>query len=90
MKQTLFETRQKAEELQREALAIWQQSDQADALEGLGQDPVFSMLMMAFAYQSNETDAELERLKTEVVEDFSRTLVPFEMGHVFADVCVGR
>ena len=81
MKQTLFETRQKAEELQREALAIWQQSDQADALEGIGQDPVFSLMMMALAYQANETDGELERLKTEVLEDFSRILVPYEMGH---------
>ena len=81
MKQTLFETRQKAEELKREALAIWQQSDQADALEGIGEDPVFSLLMMAFAYQSNELDGELERLKTEVLEDFSRILVPYEMGH---------
>ena len=80
-KQTLFETRQKAEELQREALAIWEQSNQADALEGIGQDPVFSLMMMALAYQANETDGELERLKAEVIEDFSRILVPYEMGH---------
>ena len=81
MNRTLFETRQKAEDLQREALAIWQQSDHVDALEGIGEDPVFSLLMMAFAYQSNELDGELERLKTEVVEDFSKILVPYEMGH---------
>ena len=81
MKQVLFETRQKAEELLREALAIWRQGDHADDLEGIEQDPVISLLMMAFAYRSNETDSEIERLKAEVLEDFSRMLVPYEMGH---------
>ena len=81
MKQQLFETRNKAEELLREAIAIWRQSTQADTLEGIEKDPVFSLLMMAFAYQANELDSELERLKSEVLEDFSRLLVPFEMGH---------
>ncbi len=81
MKQQLFETRNKAEELLREALAVWRQSDQADALEGIEKDPVFSLLMMALAYQANELDSELERLKSEVLEDFARLLVPFEMGH---------
>lgn len=81
MKQVLFETRQKAEELLREALTVWQQSDHVDELEGIEQDPVMSLLMMAFAYRSNETDSEIERLKAEVLEDFSRMLVPYEMGH---------
>ena len=81
MKQLFFETRQKADELLKQALSLWQQSDQVDALDGIEKDPVFSLLMMALAYQSNELDAEVERLKTEVVEDFSRLLVPYEMGH---------
>lgn len=81
MKQILFETRQKAEELLQESLAIWRQSDQADALEGIEKDPVFSLLMMALAYQANELDGEVERLKSEVLEDFARSLVPYEMGH---------
>jgi hypothetical protein len=81
MKQQLFETRNKAEELLREALSIWRESSQADALEGIEKDPVFSLLMMALAYQANELDSELERLKAEVLEDFSRLLVPYEMGH---------
>ena len=81
MKQMLFETRQKAEELLKEALAIWRQSDQADYLEGIEKDPVFSMLMMALAYQSNELDSEVERLKSEVLEDFARQMIPYEMGH---------
>ena len=81
MKQILFETRQKAEELLRESLAMWRQSDQADVLEGIEKDPVFSLLMMALAYQANELDGEVERLKAEVLEDFARSLIPFEMGH---------
>ena len=81
MKQMIFETRQKSEELLQQALAIWRQSDQVDYLEDIEKDPVFSLLMMALAYQSNELDSEVERLKTEVVEEFSRMLIPFEMGH---------
>ena len=88
MKQIQFETRQKAEELLREALDIWRQSDQADDLEGIEQDPVITLLMMAFAYQSNEADSEVERLKAEVLEDFSRLLVPYEMGHAIPATAV--
>lgn len=81
MKQTLLETRRKAEELLKDALAIWRQSDQVDFLEDIEKDPVFSLLMMALAYQSNELDSEIERLKTEVLEDFARMIVPYELGH---------
>ena len=81
MKQMLLETRHKAEELLKDALAIWRQSNQADFLEDIEKDPVFSLLMMALAYQSNELDSEIERLKSEVLEDFARLLVPYEMGH---------
>ena len=81
MKQMLIETRQKAEQLMQEALSIWRQSDQADYLEDIEKDPVFSLLMMALAYQSNEVDSEIERLKQDVLEDFARLLVPYEKGH---------
>ena len=81
MKQLFFETRHKADELLKEALALWEQSNQVDSLEGIEKDPVFSLLMMALAYQSNELDGEVERMKAEVVEDFARMLVPYEMGH---------
>ena len=77
----LIETRQRAEQLLKEALSIWRQSDQANYLEDIEKDPVFSLLMMALAYQSNEVDSEIERLKQDVLEDFARTLVPYEMGH---------
>ena len=42
MKQTIFETRQRADELMREAINIWRQSDMNDFLEGLETDPVLS------------------------------------------------
>lgn len=81
MKQLSIETRNKADQLLKEALSIWRQSDQADYLEDIEKDPVFSLLMMALAYQSNEVDGEVERLKSEVLEDFTKLLTPYEMGH---------
>ena len=49
MKQTIFETRQRAEELLREAINIWRKSDMNDSLEGLENDPMFSILLTAVA-----------------------------------------
>ena len=47
MKQTIFENRQKADELIQEAIRVWRGSDHPDQLEGIEQDPVFSLLMTA-------------------------------------------
>ena len=77
----IFETRQRAAELLKEAITIWRQSDQSDYLEGLENDPVFTLLMMAVAYQGNEIDSEIERLKTETLDEFARQLTPYEIGH---------
>ena len=77
----IFETRQRTEELLKEAIAIWRQSDQSDYLEGLENDPVFTLFMMAVAYQGNEIDSEIERLKTETLDEFARQLTPYEIGH---------
>lgn len=81
MKQMLFETRHRADELLNQALEIWRQSDQSDYLEGIEKDPAFSLLMMALSYQSNELDSEVERLKDDVLDDFARILMPYEAGH---------
>lgn len=51
MNQKIFETQQRADELLREALAIWRKSVQNDFLEGIEDDPIFSLLMLATAYQ---------------------------------------
>lgn len=81
MKHTIFETRQRAEELLKEAIAIWRQSDHNEQLEGLEKDPVFGLLMSAVAYQANEIDGEIERLKADVLEEYSSMLTPYEIGH---------
>ena len=81
MKQTIFETKQRAEELLREAFNIWRQSDDNDKLDGLENDPVLKLMMTALAYQTNESTSDLESLKTEVMEEFAQLLTPYEIGH---------
>ena len=81
MKQTIFETRQRAEELLRESINIWRQSDDNDKLEGLENDPVLKLMITALAYQTNESISELEAMKTDVLEDFAHLLTPYEVGH---------
>ena len=81
MKQTIFETRQRAEELLHEALNIWRQSDDNDKLEGLENDPVLKLMITALAYQANESTSDLEAMKAEVMEDFAQLLTPYEVGH---------
>jgi hypothetical protein len=60
---------------------VWQKSDQSDKLDGLENDPVISLLITALAYQANETESELEQMKADVLEEFSRTLTPYDVGH---------
>lgn len=81
MKQTIFENKQRADELIQEAIRIWRESDHPDQLEGIEQDPVFSLLMTALAYQSNELENELEQMKSDVLDEFGRMLTPYEVGH---------
>ena len=81
MRQSLFENRQKAEELIQEAIRIWRESDHPDQLEGIEHDPVFSLLMTALASQSNETEITIEHMKSDVLEEFSHMMVPYEIGH---------
>lgn len=81
MEQTAFDTRQRAAELLQEAAAIWRQSAHSDQLEGLERDPIFSLLITAVAYQANETDSDIERLKQDVLEEYTRLLTPYESGH---------
>ncbi len=76
MKHTLFTTRNRADELLKEIVGMWQMSDHKELLEGIEKDPIFSMFIMALAYQSNEFDYEIERLKGNLLEDFAKMLVP--------------
>ena len=81
MKQTIFETRQRAEELLHEAINIWQHSDDNDKLEGLENDPILKLMITALAYQVNESISDLETMKDEVLEEFAQFLTPYEIGH---------
>lgn len=81
MKQNIFETRQRAQELLEEAVNLWRQSPQSEILENLGKDPVMMLMMSALAYQANETDNDIEMLKTEVLDEFVHALTPYELGH---------
>ena len=81
MRKKIFATGELAKELQKEAIAIWRMGSNDDNFEGLENDPVVSLLMTALAYQEYTADNELSRLKDEVLEDFSRMLIPYELCH---------
>lgn len=81
MDQKLMDTRQRAEQLLEEAIHIWRQSNRSEQLEGLENDPVFGVLMSAVAYQSNETDDEIERMKQEVLDEYVSALLPYDIAH---------
>ena len=80
MKQSAFDTRQRASELLQEAVAIWRQSAHSNQLEGIERDPIFSLLITALAYQSNETDSDIERIKQDVLDEYIQLLTPYEAG----------
>lgn len=89
MDQKTIDTRQRAEELLNDAIRIWRQSNRNEYLDGLETDPVFALLMTAVAYQANETDDEIQRIKGEVLEDYISTLLPYEDSHpVPATACI--
>ena len=75
MKQNIFEIRQRTEDLIAQALEIWKRSDMSEQLEGLDNDPVFRLIMSTLAYQANAHDADLEQLKTEILQEFEQQLV---------------
>lgn len=88
MKQEIFDTRQRAIELLEKSISIWRNSDHADELEGVERDPVFSLLITALAYQANETDSDIERLKQDVLDEYARLLTPYEVGHAIPATAV--
>ncbi len=81
MRQNIFNTRQRAEEIIKEAVAIWQRGFNSEQLEGIEQDPVFSLFMTALAYQANEIDNEVEQLQVEILDELTRLLIPYEKTH---------
>ena len=81
MRKKIFATGEMTKELQKEAMAIWRMGSNEENFEGMENDPVVSLLMTALAYQEYTADNELSRLKNEVLEDFSRMLIPYELCH---------
>ena len=81
MRQKIYATQQIAEELTREAIAIWKQGNQTEHMEGLEKDPVVSLLMTALAYQEYVAEGELERMKNEVLDDLTQMLIPYDLTH---------
>jgi hypothetical protein len=79
MRKKIFATGELAKELQKEAIAIWRMGSNEEYFEGVESDPVVSLLITALAYQEYTADNELSRLKSEVLEDFSRMLIPYEL-----------
>lgn len=77
MKHEVFTTRLRAEEIIKEAISIWGQSFQSDKLEGIENDPVFSLFVTALAYQANELDVEIEDLREDILKEFAQMIVPF-------------
>lgn len=88
MKQTIFTTRQRAEEILKEAVSIWEHSNSSEHLEGLERDPVLSLFMTALAYQSNEIDNEIEQLRADILDEFARMLIPYERIHALPATAV--
>ena len=81
MRQNIFNTRQRAEEIIKEAVAIWQRGFNSEQLEGIEQDPVFALFLTALAYQANEIDNEVEQLQVEILDELTRLLIPYEKIH---------
>lgn len=72
----------------KEAVAAWQHSADSEHLEGMEQDPVFSLFLTALAYQANEIDNEIEQLKTDILNEFARMLIPYERIHALPATAV--
>lgn len=81
MKQTIFETKERANELLKESIEIWRKGDFSESLEGIEKDPVFSLLIGALAYQENELESDFAVIKQEIIDSFAHFMTPFEVGH---------
>ncbi len=88
MKQTTFEIRQQAEKMLKQAIAIWRQSEHSDYLENVENDPVFSLLLTTLAYQLNDIDYDIEDIKSEVLNDYTDLLKPYELMHAIPATAV--
>lgn len=81
MNQKVFDTQLKVRELMEEAIAVWQQSNYSTQLLSLKDDPVFKLIMSAMAHQTNEIDNDIERLRIEIINEFSEIFTTYDANH---------
>ena len=81
MNQKVFDTQWRVKELMEDAIAAWKQSDYSDQLLPLKDDPVFKLIMAAMARQANEIDNDIERFRTDILNDFTEIFSSYDAGH---------
>lgn len=64
----------------RKALSIWRQSDNGESLEGMENDPVFKLMLTVLAHESNDMDAEINKFRQGIYEEFSELMIPYGIG----------
>ncbi|MCQ2150013.1 MAG: hypothetical protein MJY45_06680 [Bacteroidales bacterium] len=81
MNQKVFDTQWRVRELMEDAIAVWKQSNYCDQLLPLKDDPVFKLIMAAMARQANEIDNDIERFRTDVLNEFTEIFSSYDAGH---------
>ena len=81
MNQKVFDTQWRVRELMEDAIAVWKQSNYSDQLLSLKDDPVFKLIMAAMARQANEIDNDIERFRTDVLNEFTEIFSSYDAGH---------
>ena len=81
MNQKVFDTQWRVRELMEDAIAVWKQSNYSDQMLSLKDDPVFKLIMAAMARQANEIDNDIERLRTDVLNEFTEIFSSYDAGH---------
>ena len=73
-----------------EAISVWRQSNYNTQLQPLIDDPVMKLIMSAIAYQTNEMDDDIERIKDDVLKAYADLLTPYHVGHATPATAVVR
>lgn len=81
MNQKIFDARQRVSELMEEAVSVWKESSYSSQLLSLKDDPVFKLILSAVAYQYDELDNDIERIKGDILRDYADMLMPYYIGH---------
>ncbi len=77
MDQLLFETKSRADELLKAAIEIWRANHNIDQVEGIEDDPIFQLMLMALAYQGEELRSEWSASRDNLLNDLVNQLSPW-------------